>query len=1022
MVSLTVFIIGIIRIFFGLLGVIALALLIYGGFVWMTSSGDPGKVTKAKQIIYNTVIGLIIIFSAFAIATFLMNFLRGISGGGTGDGGNIPGGIGDYGRSAIGAGPIESVYPHPNQFNVPINSRIAVTFKEAIIPSSICVTATGACNGSEMKNVSICEISTTSTKDTCLGGEFDVAAYGSTTVIQLDSKTFVFRTNKYLGTEESGRVRAFKVVLANGITASSTGKSIFTGYRSDSYVWAFKTNGILDLTPPEVAQFQIYPNPDNTADDYFVDTAAITGGATTTITNQPAAYHPVMVRNADTGKDIPYFTTALVNVPLATTTGGLATGFKLYFNGTIYSSATTNAAQDYTFTVSADGTTANLSGNWSELGITGTTLPISGRRQISTNAGFTLTATGDLPQGSGWKLTVTSETAISPANSLLFANGSTTYPFVYVSSSQYAYPNVITVKVTQAGGIIENKTVNTIAIGVSTSTTAANTASALNRVLRGLISATAINEVVSITSVSAGKNAFALSGFSVTANNLAGVNRVTGRKALPEGTKADPYNNSTFRVTFTEAILPANIEKSVIVRINNVIVPASTTINNEYRTIELTGTKSCGVANACGEPMYCWLDPNTGNIASSTAMSIEIVAARVRFCIGGNQTQSANAWCSSFGGTCSDGSDNGRCKLASGLYYPQAFWAADNAATLRTYLAGDAEATIAGDYGVVDMAENSFNGSFDQATTSKGYLNGNAQGRSSSVAGHGLGNTTTYIANSHLTSNKFNYEPSSIYGDNFFWSFFVSSQVDVTSPLIKTLGPIGDYALGSSEGENFGQPVKFVFNNLMRLSTLKGGLGYGKDKNDPAWNIRYLLLNTITKSANAVGYWASSDDIDFDQDGQADYTSTNLNHNPFDQSVSYGPMAGSGIQSITQNCFLPGNGPQAAGATTTAPGAPLNSCNYTANGGTRGCVTDSNITDPATIVTSTNPSSYGYMNCADISGAVTCTNSCNVHYATSADSLPGSWIVTKDKKISPLYSGITGCCFGKCCNGSSCSN
>ncbi len=1014
MVSLTVFIVGIIRIFFGLLGVIALALLIYGGVIWMTSAGDPGKVTKAKQIIYNTVIGLIVIFSAFAISSFLINFLRGTTGtGGTG-GGNIPGGIGDFGRSGIGAGPIESVYPHPNQINVPINSRIAVTFKEAIIPNSICVPAgNGTCDGGEMKNISICEISATSTNAACLGGVYDVAAYGSTTVAQVsptDFKTFVFRTKKYLGADD-GKTRIFKVVLGNGIMASSTGKSIFTGYRSDSYVWSFKTNGVLDLTPPEVAQFQIYPNPDNVADDYFVDTAAIAGNARITMTGQPTAYHPVMVRNADTGKDIPYFANALVNVPLATTTNGeLATGFKLYFNGTIYSSSTGTAAKNYDFTVSSDGMTANLIGDWSELGVSGNSLPIRSHRQISTNAGFSLTATGDLPQASGWRLIVTPETPLTQANTIIFANGSTTYPFAYVSLSQYAYPSTLTAKVTQPDGSLAVKTVNTIAIGLNSEATIANTVSAFNRVLRTLITATATETGVSIVPVSAGRNSLTLTGFGVGTANLSGTDRISGRRALPVGTKLDPYNNSIFRITFTEAIAPLNLDNSIIVTVNGVAVNASTTITNGYRTIELAGTKSCGLANSCGQPMYCWLDPNAST-GSSSPVSIEIKAARLRFCINGDETQPANSWCSSFGGSCNSNNDNGRCKLTSGLYYPQAFWVADNLATLRGLVTGDEGIVAAQNLGVVDMAENSFNGSFDQAPTSKGYLSGNAQGRSGS--GFGMGNSDSYSANSHLTDNKFNYEPSTVYGDNFKWSFFVSSQIDTASPLIKTLEPVGDYALGNAVGESFGQPVKLVFNTLMRLSSLKGGFGYGKNQADPAWNIRYLLLNTITKSANPVGYWASSADVDFDQDGLADYTSTDLNHNPFDQSVSYGPVAGSGIQSITQNCFLPGNGPQGAGASTTAPGAPLNSCNYTAGGDTRGCVTDSNITDRAKIVTSTNPSSYGYMNCADISGAVTCANSCKVHNATSTNSANGSWIVTKDKS-NLNGTGATGCCFGKC--------
>ncbi|MFA6594088.1 MAG: LamG-like jellyroll fold domain-containing protein [Candidatus Buchananbacteria bacterium] len=66
----------ILQVVFGLLGVVALLLIIYAGFLWMTAGGDPDKVNKAKKMIYNAIIGLVIIFSAFAIASFLMSWFN----------------------------------------------------------------------------------------------------------------------------------------------------------------------------------------------------------------------------------------------------------------------------------------------------------------------------------------------------------------------------------------------------------------------------------------------------------------------------------------------------------------------------------------------------------------------------------------------------------------------------------------------------------------------------------------------------------------------------------------------------------------------------------------------------------------------------------------------------------------------------------------------------------------------------------------------------------------------------------
>ena len=64
-----------IRIFLTLLGVIFMILLVYGGYVWMTSYGDKTKVEKAKDLITNAVIGLIILLAAYAISTFIVTRL-----------------------------------------------------------------------------------------------------------------------------------------------------------------------------------------------------------------------------------------------------------------------------------------------------------------------------------------------------------------------------------------------------------------------------------------------------------------------------------------------------------------------------------------------------------------------------------------------------------------------------------------------------------------------------------------------------------------------------------------------------------------------------------------------------------------------------------------------------------------------------------------------------------------------------------------------------------------------------------
>lgn len=73
---------NIIRLALGLLGIIALVLVIYGGVRYMTAGGDDQKVTEARKILVNAAIGLAIIMSAYAIVTFIISQLSTATGTG----------------------------------------------------------------------------------------------------------------------------------------------------------------------------------------------------------------------------------------------------------------------------------------------------------------------------------------------------------------------------------------------------------------------------------------------------------------------------------------------------------------------------------------------------------------------------------------------------------------------------------------------------------------------------------------------------------------------------------------------------------------------------------------------------------------------------------------------------------------------------------------------------------------------------------------------------------------------------
>ena len=61
----------------GIIGAVALLLLVYGGISMIISGGNESKITKSKSIIVYTLIGLVIIFSSYLIINFTINSIRG---------------------------------------------------------------------------------------------------------------------------------------------------------------------------------------------------------------------------------------------------------------------------------------------------------------------------------------------------------------------------------------------------------------------------------------------------------------------------------------------------------------------------------------------------------------------------------------------------------------------------------------------------------------------------------------------------------------------------------------------------------------------------------------------------------------------------------------------------------------------------------------------------------------------------------------------------------------------------------
>jgi len=66
----------IINVALGILGIVALIIILIGGFKWMTAGGNEENVEAGKKAIGQGIVGLIVIFVAFAITKFVFSVLE----------------------------------------------------------------------------------------------------------------------------------------------------------------------------------------------------------------------------------------------------------------------------------------------------------------------------------------------------------------------------------------------------------------------------------------------------------------------------------------------------------------------------------------------------------------------------------------------------------------------------------------------------------------------------------------------------------------------------------------------------------------------------------------------------------------------------------------------------------------------------------------------------------------------------------------------------------------------------------
>lgn len=239
----------IIKIGLGLLGIIFLVLVIYSGFLWMTAGGDDGQVTRAKQILINGVVGMVIVLFSYAITSFVINAILGLPGMSNDDGPNGTVTIPAFSGS-LGAGALRDHYPQRDQTDVARNANITVTFREQMAIDSFILNYED--NGTPLDLSDDVAATLVNAGNIKIFRSADGEA-GALTNVEVfftdDLRTFVFNPTDYLGSA-TGDV-SYTVVLDNNIR-NAAGDKVFVGQNSDGYEWSFATGVTLDLTPPEV--------------------------------------------------------------------------------------------------------------------------------------------------------------------------------------------------------------------------------------------------------------------------------------------------------------------------------------------------------------------------------------------------------------------------------------------------------------------------------------------------------------------------------------------------------------------------------------------------------------------------------------------------------------------------------------------------------------------------------------------------------------------------------------------------
>jgi len=123
-----------------------------------------------------------------------------------------------------------------------------------------------------------------------------------------------------------------------------------------------------------------------------------------------------------------------------------------------------------------------------------------------------------------------------------------------------------------------------------------------------------------------------------------------------------------------------------------------------------------------------------------------------------------------------------------------------------------------------------------------------------------------------------------------------NNTIDITSPVINSIKPNL-----SDSGVSLTVEIEATFNKLLMSNSLNSS-----------------SINLISNPFKAINYWISKSDNVVDKN-----TTVKLNHDQFNENISYSPQINSAVRDIYQNCYSPCSGLGVIGTPSCCNGVPM---------------------------------------------------------------------------------------------------